>query len=134
MEILIVTLAFAGAFYIYRNSVVKNETRYKEKISLLEDDLAQKVQQLGSLFKQKKSSEVKTGNIAEKVAPFLDNFPCATYDIHFMGQPLDYVAFDEDGVHFVEVKSGNAQLSKKQRIIRDHIESKKVFWHVMRIK
>lgn len=86
------------------------------------------------LFKQKKSSEVKLGNISEKLAPFLDNFPCGAQDAHFMGQPIDYIAFDDEGVHFVEVKSGDARLSPKQKTIRDQIQAGKIHWHVMRIK
>lgn len=82
----------------------------------------------------KKSSEVRLGMISEKLAPFLKNFPCNPDDAHFLGQPIDYVVFDEDGVHFIEVKSGGAELSNKQRRIRNQIQDKKVFWHIMRVK
>ena len=83
---------------------------------------------------QKKSSEVRTGLIAEQMAPFLEGFPYAPKSAVFLGAPLDFVVFDEAGVHFVEVKSGNAQLSTKQRKIRDQMKNNKVTFEVYRVK
>ncbi len=83
----------------------------------------------------RKSSETRLGLITEQLAPMLDAFPVkGTQDIHFFGQPVDYIAFNEDGVHFIEIKSGNAKLSPKQIRIRDQVLAGKVFWHVMRVK
>lgn len=86
------------------------------------------------LFSQKKSTEVRTGHIVEKFAPFLNEFPHDPSSATFLGQPIDYIIFGEDGVTFSEIKSGNAQLSKKQRLIRDHIKEGRVFWEEIRIK
>lgn len=85
------------------------------------------------LLSQKKSTEVRTGHIVEKFAPFLDNFPHNPEQAIFLGQPIDYLVFGEDGVTFSEIKSGNAQLSKKQRLIRDHIKEGRVYWEEVRI-
>lgn len=85
------------------------------------------------LFSQKKSTEVRTGHIVEKFAPFLDSFPHDPSKAVFLGQPIDYIVFEEDGVTFSEIKSGKAQLSKKQRMIRDHIKEGRVFWEEVRI-
>jgi predicted Holliday junction resolvase-like endonuclease len=103
-------------------------------IKTLKLDITKRDAAFAKLLGQKKSSEVKLGYIAEKLAPFLDNFPCSVKDIQFLGQPIDFVSFEEDGVHFIEVKSGDAKLSPKQKHIRDQILAKKVHWHVMRIK
>ena len=72
------------------------------------------------LLSQKKSSEVITGQIAEKLAPFLSDFEYDPQNAIFLGQPIDYLVFDEDEIVFVEIKSGKARLTTKQRKIRDN--------------
>ena len=83
---------------------------------------------------QKKSSEVRLGQIAEQLAPFLDKFPYDPKKISFLGNPIDYVYFGEDKVTIIEIKSGNARLSKKQRAIKKLILEGKVEWDEIRIK
>tara|TARA_Y100000592_G_C5405254_1_gene285282 strand:- start:588 stop:980 length:393 start_codon:yes stop_codon:yes gene_type:complete len=83
---------------------------------------------------QKKSSEVRMGQIAEQLAPFLDKFPYDPKKISFLGNPIDYVYFGEDKVTIIEIKSGNARLSKKQRNIKKLILEGKVEWDEIRIK
>lgn len=90
--------------------------------------------QLRKTVSQKKSSEVRTGMIVEQMAPFLEGFPYAPEKATFLARPIDFLVFDDDGVHFIEVKSGKAQLSSKQRIIRDQIQENKVTFEVYRIK
>ena len=51
-----------------------------------------------------------------------------------MGKPIDYISFGDDEITFIEVKSGNAQLSSKQRHIRDLVKGKMVSWKEVRIK
>ena len=82
---------------------------------------------------QKKSSEVRMGQIAEQLAPFLDKFPYDPKKISFLGNPIDYVYFGEDKVTIIEIKSGNARLSKKQRNIKKLILEGKVEWDEIRI-
>ena len=91
-------------------------------------------EQLKTLLSQKKSSEVRTGQIAEQLAPFLDNFKHDPKQSHFLGQPIDYVVFEDDKVVFVEVKSGNSKLSSKQRAIKENIESGRVEFETLNIK
>ena len=80
---------------------------------------------------QKKSSEVR---IAEQLAPFLEKFPYDPKKISFLGNPIDYVYFGDDKVTIIEIKSGNARLSKKQRAIKKLIMEGKVEWDEIRIK
>lgn len=82
---------------------------------------------------QKKSSEVRLGQISEQLAPFLDGFDYNPKEIQFMGQPIDYISFGEDEITIIEVKSGKSRLNKKQRRIRDQIKDGKVRWEVFRI-
>ena len=117
----------------------KSELDLKEKELLknleeLEEKLSQETESRKKVTSQKKSSEVRLGHIAEKLAPFLDDFTfdpeCAT----FLGQPIDYIVFEDEEITFVEVKMGKSQLSQKQRHIRDLVKSKCVKWKEIRIK
>ena len=103
-------------------------------ITLLQEELADSKLNYKSLLSQKKSSEVRLGNIAEKLAPFIDYFSFDPECAHFLGQPIDYVVFEDDIITFVEIKSGKSQLSTKQRHIRDLIKAKQVAWKEIRIK
>ena len=107
--------------------------------SFLREQLAsKKLRKLQNDFNKlqnhKKSSEVRLGQIAEQLAPFLDNFPYDPKKISFLGNPIDYVYFGEDKVTIIEIKSGNARLSKKQRAIKNLILKGKVEWDEIRIK
>mgnify|MGYP002867556611 FL=1 len=73
----------------------------------------------------KKSRAVLGGLAGEQLAPFLPGFPCNPADARFVGKPVDFVAFSgaaEGGeikeIIFVEVKSGEASLSKREREIK----------------
>lgn len=90
--------------------------------------------QYSKLLSQKKSSEVRTGKIAEQISPFLDDYPLDPKTARFIGDPIDFVHFDEDKVTFVEVKSGKSQLSTKQRHIRDLIKLGKVEFIIYRVE
>lgn len=82
---------------------------------------------------QKKSSEVKVGQTVEQLVGFLEDFPYPNDEIKALFQPLDLLVFRENELVFIEVKSGDAQLSDKQRKIRNLIEEKKVRFEVHRI-
>ncbi len=119
----------------YLNTHYSNEqSNSKKTIEKLEQDLYDKEQSRKATLSQRKSSEVRIGHIAEKLAPFLEDFPYNPEDAIFAGQPIDYIVFDEKAVVFVEIKSGKSQLSKKQRHIRDLIKNKSVEWKEIRIQ
>lgn len=119
-------------------------TRLKEQIILvqrlatdittLRQTLEFQETQHQKLLGQKKSSEVRTGKIAEQISPFLDDYPLSPRTARFIGDPIDFVHFDEDKVTFVEVKSGKSQLSTKQRRIRDLIKAGKVEFTIYRVE
>ena len=95
--------------------------------------IEQKEEEYKKLFNQKKSSEVRLGQISESLAPFLTNFKYDPKRAHFLGMPIDYVIFQDDKVVFLEVKSGQAQLNPTQKSIKDLIQKKQVEWDEMRI-
>ncbi len=90
-------------------------------------------EQYKKLIGQKKSSEVRTGKIAEQISPFLSDYPFPPGNARFLGDPLDFVSFDDDKITFVEVKSGKSQLNKRQRHFRDLIKAGKVEFFLYRI-
>jgi len=103
-------------------------------IENLEKNLYNEEQTRKTTLSQKKSSEVRLGHIAEKLAPFLEDFPYSPEDATFLGQPIDYIVFDDSSVVFVEIKTGKSKLSAKQRHIRDLIKNKFVEWKEIRIQ
>lgn len=90
----------------------------------------------------KKSRSVLTGQLCEQVAPFLPDFPCSHEDVRFIGKPIDFIGFSgmssEKGeieeVVFIEVKTGNSNLSKREQAIRSAIEQKRVRYVEYRIE
>jgi len=112
----------------------QKNVEFTEEISGLKSQVNFQEEQYAKLFKQKKSSEVRTGKITEQIAPFLEDYPLNPNTARFIGDPIDFVHFDEDGVTFVEVKSGKSQLSKKQRMIRDLIKEGKVEFIIYRVE
>lgn len=102
-------------------------TRVEEKNKTLEDRYT-------TILSQKKSTETRTGQIVEQMAPFLSEFPYNPKQAHFLGMPIDYIIFADDKVVFLEVKSGNAQLSQRQRAIKSLVEAGKVVWEELRVK
>lgn len=133
-------LTLQESFKLERESIQekKIEIQTKEKgyevaIGKLQDELKEQQALKAKVTSQKKSSEVRLGHIAETLAPFLDQFEFEPEECSFLGQPIDYVSFGQDEITFIEVKSGNSQLSSKQRKIRDQIKNGKVKWKEVRI-
>ena len=110
------------------------EARLLEGIAEVEENLHEETENRKKILSQKKSSEVRLGNIAETLAPFLDQFDFDPESCIFLGRPIDYIAFEDEIVTFIEVKSGKSQLNKKQRHIRDLIKNRQVAWKEIRIK
>jgi len=85
-----------------------------------------------------RSSEVQAkatniGFILERLAPSLSTFRYECSDCRSLFDPIDYVIFEglcQKGsvsrIIFADVKTGNASLSRRQREIRDLVNSKKV--------
>lgn len=88
----------------------------------------------------KRSGAVKGGQIAEQLAPFLPNFPCNPADAHFLGQPVDYIAFPGlcekntvDEILLIEVKTNTSQLSGREKEIREAVKSGRIRYVEYRI-
>ena len=87
----------------------------------------------------KQSRAVLSGQFSEQIAPYLPEFPFKPTEARFIGKPVDFVVFkgmDEkkiDEVVFVEVKSGQSQLSKVEKTLKETVQNKKISWHEYRV-
>lgn len=106
----------------------------KFKMMDLERDLNTEKKKFKDLIRQKKSSEVRVGLIGEQIAPFLDAWPFDTKNFKFMGAPIDGISFEPDGVVLIEIKTGKAKLSTKQRQIKKQVKEGKVKFMEFRIE
>src|SRR4051794_11993901 len=91
-----------------------------------------------------KSRSITLGKTQEQVAPLFPEFLSQfnPNDARFLGSPLDFVVFDGlcDGddvavrqIVFVEVKTGKANLSRRERRVRDAIQAGRVSYQMLRL-
>lgn len=79
------------------------------------------------------SERVRLGLVSENIAPFLSDFPYESGRVRGLFNPIDLLVFNDDEIIFVEVKSGEAKLSEKQRNIKRLIQEGKVRFEEHRI-
>lgn len=89
---------------------------------------------ISSLKFKQRSKDVKVGKWLEDFFPFLKDFPADPTNFKFLGEPIDGVSFSDDVIIFHEFKTGNAQLSEKQKNINSLVDEGKVKFIVTRIK
>jgi predicted Holliday junction resolvase-like endonuclease len=86
-----------------------------------------------------RSLAVTVGKVHEQLIPYLPEFGFNPKDARFLGSPVDLVVFDglADGdvrrVVFLEVKTGGASLTARERQVRDVIEAREVAWAELRL-
>lgn len=108
-------------FFIYKIGIKQGkyqaELQWQQQLTSLRADIA-----------NNQRANIK-GKVAETFAPFLYGFPFKPSECKFLGDPIDYVVFegldnrDIKGIHFLEVKSDSAKLSKHQKHIKELIDS-----------
>ena len=88
-----------------------------------------------------RSRAVVTGKVSEHLAPWLGDFPYNPKDVRFLGTPVDLIVFDglDEGaleeIVFVEVKTGpSANLTKRERRLRDAVKDGRVRWEELRLE
>ena len=96
--------------------------------------IIEKSQQLNQEQFRNRSLSSKYGKITEQFLPLIDSYPWNSEKFRFLGSPIDGVQFENDKVIFVEFKTGDSQLSKNQRRIRDIVQANKVEFEVIRIR
>ena len=82
----------------------------------------------------KQSQAVISGKVYEQLLPYLPEFPFSPKDVRFLGSPVDLVVFDgmDAGalkrVVFIEVKTGQAQLTPRERQLKEVVRAGRVEW------
>lgn len=85
------------------------------------------------------SRAVTRGQVFEQFAAYFPDFEFSPKDAQFIGKPVDFVVFDglDEGelrrIVFVEIKTGDAALSVRERKIRDAIRRGDVEWRELRL-
>ena len=127
-----------------RNGRVKAE--YEQYIAELELEHQQAL-----VSAQKRSVNtgraVLKGKMAEQLAPIMPEFQYLPSDAKFLGDPVDYVVFDgysdfRDGegpaedieVVLIDIKSGNARLTKGQQAIAEAVKKGRIRFETIRIE
>lgn len=86
-----------------------------------------------------RSLAVTAGKVHEQLVPYLPEFGFNPKDARFLGSPVDLVIFDglADGevrrVVFLEVKTGGAPLTTRERQVRNVIDAREVVWAELRL-
>ena len=82
---------------------------------------------------RKRSQSSRYGKLTEQFLPLVEKFPWDPSNFRFLGMPIDGVQFEDDRVILVEFKTGNSQLSRLQRHIRELVNDGKVEFEVIRV-
>jgi predicted Holliday junction resolvase-like endonuclease len=94
--------------------------RLHKKSKHLESELKKTIFSLRSAY-------VKFGKTFEQFVPFTKDFTQEEKNgFVFLGMPIDGVIFGEDKIKFIEIKTGESQLSGKQKRIKKMINEGKV--------
>lgn len=86
-----------------------------------------------------RSQAVITGKVSEQLLPYLPGFAFNPKDVRFLGSPVDFVVFDGlavghlERIVFVEAKTGEAELTGRERQIRDVVTARRVEWNEWRV-
>lgn len=92
-----------------------------------------RIKEIGTSKSQAGAQSVNIGFILERLAPTMGSFRFNHNDCRSLFDPIDYVIFEglsKNGavnkVFFIDIKTGNARLNKRQKEIKTVIENKKV--------
>lgn len=124
---------FIDKIQIIKHKVdVVTDEKLTEKISIKKDYLIEDA--------IKRSSSVSKGKIIEHFAPFMLPGIFSPDEMVFIGSPIDLISFtnidtkDDISIEFLEIKSGNSSLNKKQKLIKEAIFNKRVFYKIVHLK
>lgn len=92
-----------------------------------------RLKNIGATKSESGAHSVNIGFILERLAPTMGSFRFKHNDCRSLFDPIDYVIFEglsEKGqvskIFFIDIKTGNAKLNKRQKEIKTVINNKKV--------
>lgn len=106
------------------------------KLDNLTEQFEKEKDRSDKVVSQRISSQVKMGAISENALPLLKDIPYDCTNLRHLGMPIDFIYFDykDPGeLVFVEVKSGAAKESKRQKLIKNMIKDGKVHYDLVQI-
>ena len=86
-----------------------------------------------------RSLAVTAGKVHEQLVPYLPEFGFNPKDARFLGSPVDLIVFDGLAagdvrrIVFVEVKTGGASLTARERQVRDIVQAREIEWAELRL-
>jgi predicted Holliday junction resolvase-like endonuclease len=87
-----------------------------------------------------RSRAITAGKVHEQLIPYLPVFPYNPKDVRFLGSPVDLVVFDGlaagcvERIVFLEIKTGGAGLTQRERSVRDAVQNYEVEWAELRVR
>jgi len=87
----------------------------------------------------KRSASVSKGKIIEHFAPFMLSNIFNPDEMVFIGSPIDLISFknidtkEDISIDFLEIKTGNSSLNKKQKLIKEAILYKRVYFKTVHL-
>src|SRR5213595_3919389 len=87
-----------------------------------------------------RSLAVTAGKVHEQLVPYLPEFGFNPKDARFLGSPVDLIVFDGLAagevrrVVFMEIKTGGAQMTARERQVRAVVRARQVAWEELRIE
>lgn len=109
---------------------------HKIKLDALTDQFNKEKERNDKVVSQRISSQVKMGAISENALPLLRDIPYDCTNLRHLGMPVDFVYFsysDPQEIVFVEVKSGAAKESPRQKLIKTMVKEGKVHYDLVQI-
>jgi len=129
-----VNLKEAGLFHLDHFSSEAKDV-YKEMVTVQKERRAYLKERRLKIPQKSEvgAKSVNLGFLLERLAPTLDGFKFNKNDCRSLFDPIDYVIFEGlskkksvSKILFVDIKSGGARLSKKQKQIKEAVENGKV--------
>jgi len=144
-EILLVLCAFLVGIVVawiwYRSKVCVIEGRAQNDLNRWKNEHTKEIRK----DSVNRSRSTLKGRISEQMAPLLREFPYATADARFIGNPIDFVVFDgytdtKDGngtaidVVLIEIKKGKGRLTREESLIKKAVEEGRVSWKTIMLR
>lgn len=135
----VVFLAIVVGVFIVMNKTLQLKLReYADQNAQLEQSFLAIQEKNKSLLSQKTSQSVRMGEISENLLPLLSGLPYDPRNLHHLAKPIDFIYFSYDGtegpeITFVEVKSGGARESTRQKLIQKIIKEGKIHYDLVQI-
>jgi predicted Holliday junction resolvase-like endonuclease len=130
------TLKDSGLFYM-DNFSEKAKQQYREVKKALETQ-EKEIKDMRKAMKTTSkvgAQAVNLGFLMERLTPCMQTFPFEHNDCRSLFDPIDYLVFSGlqenhsvDKIIFMDIKTGQARLSRSQKEIKNAVEQKHVLW------